>query len=285
MRTALALLLAVLVIPASQRRIDSSLPSAPESERLAAWSGPAARALSFGFSDFWSDISWIRAIQYTGSERRFQKVKTFKNLEPLLNLTTDLDPRYDIAYRYGAFFLAEFQPLGPGDLPGALALLDKGLVAMPDNWQLLQWRAFCRSFYGNDPAGASADALRASRLPGAPSFLVALAASYQRTSGDLDAAEAMFKRLSEDPEEYLRTSGKRGLQQVALLRMTRSVEAMVKEWTRTKGAPPVDLSVLATAFPGLPIADPSGTPFEYDPQSGRVRIARASSLWSPQLAH
>lgn len=277
-----ALVLAALV-PLSQRRIDASLPPSPESERLAVWSAPAVRALSFGFADVWSDLTWIRSIQYTGSERRFQKVKTFKNLKPLLNMTTDLDPRYDIAYRYGAFFLAEFPDLGPGDLAGALQLLDKGLVAMPDNWQLLQWRAFCRSFYGSDSAGAADDALRASKIPGAPSFLTALAASYRRSSGDLDAAEAMFRRMSEDPEDYLRASGKRGLEQVALLRKTRATEQAVKEWTARHGTPPASLVEIVSEFPGLAVVDTAGFPFDYNPQTGRVTVSKTSPHWSPNL--
>ena len=285
MRTLVAAVLLGVVITTSQLRIDQILPPAPESERLAVWSGPVSRALSFGFADLWSDITWLRAVQYAGSQRKFADNKTFKNLRPLLNLTTDLDPRYDVAYRYGAFFLAESPPLGPGDLAGSLALLRKGLVAMPDNWQLLQWSAFCRSFYGGDSAGAADDALLASKIPGAPSFMGALAAAYRRASGDLDAAEVLFRQMIQNPEEYLQTSGKRGLEQVASLRQARVVEEALRRWTKQKGAPPDQLTQLAEMVPGIGLADTRGTPFDYAPASGKVTISRRSPIWSPALTH
>ena len=60
--------------------------------------------------------------------RRTSKAsQTYPLLYPLLDLTTTLDPRFNIAYRFGAIFLAEPYPGGPGRPDLAIALLEKGL--------------------------------------------------------------------------------------------------------------------------------------------------------------
>src|SRR6185295_13893935 len=46
-------------------------------------------------------------------------------LYPLLDLTTSLDPRFNLAYRFGSIFLAEPAPRGPGRPDLAIALLKK----------------------------------------------------------------------------------------------------------------------------------------------------------------
>ena len=49
-------------------------------------------------------------------------------LYPLLDLTTTLDPVFNIAYRFGSIFLAEPYPGGAGRPDLAITLLEKGLA-------------------------------------------------------------------------------------------------------------------------------------------------------------
>src|SRR6476469_802161 len=56
-------------------------------------------------------------------------------LYPMRDITTTLDPRFNIAYRFGAMFLAEPYPSGPGRPDLAIALLEKGLRERPDKWE------------------------------------------------------------------------------------------------------------------------------------------------------
>ena len=49
----------------------------------------------------------------------------------MLDLTTTLDPLFNVAYRFGAIFLAEPYPGGAGRPDLAIALLEKGLQARP----------------------------------------------------------------------------------------------------------------------------------------------------------
>ena len=50
----------------------------------------------------------------------------YELLYPLLDLTTTLDPYFTIAYRFGAIFLSEAPPGGPGRPDQAIALLRRG---------------------------------------------------------------------------------------------------------------------------------------------------------------
>ena len=54
-----------------------------------------------------ADVYWIRTIQHYGRDRKSRRTTgRFELLQPLLDLTTTLDPHFNIAYRFGAIFLA-----------------------------------------------------------------------------------------------------------------------------------------------------------------------------------
>ena len=90
-------------------------------------SGTTARRLTAGYNALAADLYWIRAIQYYG-DAKLKLARTasapgggrpaaddgYPLLYPLLDLTTTLDPRFNIAYRFGAIFLAEPFPSGAG---------------------------------------------------------------------------------------------------------------------------------------------------------------------------
>jgi hypothetical protein len=60
----------------------------------------------------------------------------FPLLAPLLEVTTELDPKLLPAYQFGANFLAPKPPSGAG-LPGAaLSLMKYGIEHNPDQWRL-----------------------------------------------------------------------------------------------------------------------------------------------------
>ena len=92
-----------------------------------------ARRAVVGYQGIASDVYWIRAIQHFGQEHLSppSHVRTYAMLYPLLDLTTTLDPYFSIAYRFGAIFLGEQYPGGPGRPDLAVALLNKGLAAQP----------------------------------------------------------------------------------------------------------------------------------------------------------
>ncbi len=94
------------------------------------------RRLAVGFNAIWADIYWIRAVQYYGDTKLSEgQTKNYDQLYPLLDITTSLDPHFNIAYRFGSILLSEGYPNGPGNTEQAIALLQKGIREMPDKWQ------------------------------------------------------------------------------------------------------------------------------------------------------
>ena len=54
-----------------------------------------------------ADIYWLRVVQHFGGDRlNHRAARPFELLQPLLDLTTTLDPQFTAAYRFGAIFLA-----------------------------------------------------------------------------------------------------------------------------------------------------------------------------------
>ena len=75
----------------------------------------------------------------------------YELLQPLLDLTTTLDPFFTVAYRFGAIFLSEVPPGGPGRPDQAIALLEKGIAAQPGKWQYFHDIAFVHYWQLRDP--------------------------------------------------------------------------------------------------------------------------------------
>ena len=223
-----------------------------------------ARRAVLGYAGTAADVYWIRTLQHFGQERLSPPghVRTYALLYPLLDLTTTLDPYFSIAYRFGAIFLGEPFPDGPGRPDLAIALLQKGLAAQPANWQYMQDLGFVYYWHLRDYTAAADAFRRASEMPGAPNWLRPLAAVTLAEGGHRSASRAMWEQLAQAEEEWLRSS--------ATLRLAQ-LDAMdvMEAWRRAR---------TAGLRPAVPL-DPSGTPFEVDPATGDLVVSKASHLF------
>lgn len=114
----------------------------------------------------------------------------------LMNLAervSDLDPRFVTPYIHAASNLAMFF----GRYPEARAILDRGVINCPDDWEPLYHRGFLRLFYENDKQGAASDIRRAAMLPGAPTIVIQLAAALEVGVGNRDVAIEFLLSLRE----------------------------------------------------------------------------------------
>jgi hypothetical protein len=125
--------------------------------------------LSLGYESLLADIYWLHAIQYYGRrDEADRRTVRYKNLGLLLDMATTLDPDMMEAYRAGSTFLAEKDPVGAGQPDQALRLLDKGIAAHPQNWQLQLDKGFVYFWYLQDYRSAGETWLAAGRLASAP---------------------------------------------------------------------------------------------------------------------
>lgn len=246
-------------------------------------SGPLLRRLVLSFDALAADVYWIRAIQHFGGTRRSAAPgeKRYGQLYPLLDITTTLDPLFNIAYRFGAIFLAEPPPGGPGRPDFAIKLLEKGIAARPDRWQYMQDIGFIHYWWLHDYRTASAWFLRASQVPGASWWLETLAANTSAVGGDRATSRLLWQELANDPEnDWLRQEARRRLAQLDALDIIDQLARAVDRFVERTGANPASWDQLRDAgvVPGTPV-DPAGVPYVLRDESPWVSVSPTSPLY------
>jgi hypothetical protein len=275
--TSLAIAAAATVLSAR----ETTWPLPVSTERLLYLrSGRTADPLFLSFDALAADIYWIRTIQHYGRDRKsIGRPDRFDLLAPLLDLTTTLDPYFNVAYRFGAIFLSWAPPNGPGRPDHAVALLEKGLRARPDRWQYAHDIGFVHYWYTENYPEAAIWFERASAMPGAPEWLRPLAGITLASGGDRQGAKRLLEELRTSEEAYLRQAADRGLAQLRALDAIDVLQARVNRFREIAGRPPSDWVevVRAGLLAGVP-ADESGTPFVLDPGTAHVDLSPESLL-------
>jgi len=244
--------------------------------------GAAVSRAALGFDAILADLYWIRAIQHFGGTRRAQAGdRSYRLLYPLLDLATTLDPHFSIAYRFGAIFLSEPYPAGPGRTDLAISLLERGLAADPQRWQYAQDAGFVHYWWRQDYKAAAAWFDRASRIEGAPWWLRSMAASTLAEGGDRQSSRQLWQQIYETTDDgWVRNNAQLKLAQLRALDDIDALALVVRRYAEARGRPPVNWSELVSMrlIAGVPL-DPSGTQYELKPDApGGVGLSERSSL-------
>ena len=293
--TGAAVLACLLLAWVCQTQRDRALPPITSGQQmLTLRSGTLLRRLSVGYATVLADLYWMRTVQHYGGEKRRLGAVTpalpsaspaavttggYALLHPLLDITTTLDPRYSIAYRFGAIFLAEPFPGGAGRPDLALALLERAVRDNPTRWEYLQDAGFVHYWWRHDFAAAAAMFDRASQVPGAPWFLRSLAAHTLAEGGDRQSSRVLWQTIQASTEvAWLRQDAERRLLQLDALDAVDQLQALVDaapaSIARGQGWAPF---VRARAVPGTPL-DPTRVPYVLQ-ADGRVALATTSPLF------
>lgn len=193
-----------------------ALPHASPLEELAYYpSGKNVRLAALGHGEVAADMAWLRAVQYYGAHRK--KDNRFEHLEHVFDILTTLAPRFESAYVFGAFALAQEGQ----DFPAAERLLRKGLESNPRSGRLAFEAGFL--YYvkpnGRDLPHAAEYFELASRLPGAPASAREFAAFSHQNTGSLAVAWQLWKQIRE-------TTGNQYLKELAEKEMSRIQAAL-----------------------------------------------------------
>lgn len=241
----------------------------------------ALKRIALSYDALAADLYWIRAIQHYGGDRlnRAQsEPRKYELLYPLLDMTTSLDPYFNIAYRFGAIFLSEAWPGGPGRPDLAIALLRKAIAAQPDKWVYYHDTAFVHYFHLGDYAAAADWFRRASRQPGAPPWLEPMAAIMLTHADDRAAARFLWTEIMKSEEEWLRKSAQRRLVQLDAMDRIDQLEAAIRK-AGPSGEPYSWIGLVRRGvLPGIPV-DPASVPFDIDPVTGDVTVSNRSPLF------
>ena len=297
MKPWLALAVAVLLLAAAagvQAAHDRAFPSIEAEDAPIYIASPVAlRRLTAGFNTLAADLYWIRAIQYYGGAKRRLDSQTspeppsaledqsdYQHLYELLDMTTSLDPRFDIAYQFGSVFLAENYPAGPGRPDLAIKLLQKGIRERPDKWQYMQDIGYVYYWYLTDYKLAADWFQRASDVPGAPNWLKPLAATTLSQGGDRRTSRAMWLSILGTADlDWLKTQAERRLLQLRALDDIDALQARVDAYAERAGTRPGGWAPLVAArlLRDVP-RDPAGVPYDLT-ADGRVQLGARSPLF------
>ena len=253
-------------------------PAAATANLLYVRSPEAVTRLALSYVSLLADVYWIRAVQHYGSTKLSSDPdKQYDLLYPLLDLTTSLDPRFNVAYTFGSIFLAEPLPGGPGRPDLAVRLLEKGLRAQPERWEFAQSIGFVHYWWRQDYAEAAAWFARAAAFPNAPVWMAPLAATTLAQGGRRESSRVLWQHIARDADGWFRNEAVRRLRQLDAMDELDRLRLVIAVFQQSVGRPPSGWDDLQRAgyLRGIPV-DPAGTPYRL--QSGTISLGSTSPL-------
>jgi tetratricopeptide (TPR) repeat protein len=153
-----------------------------------------------GFNGLIADWYWISALQYLGKKAianqgnySYNNLKPLnpKQLYPLLDTATTLDPKFVAVYSYGAIILPSF------DEEKAVKLAEKGIANNPQEWRLFQYLAYIYWKKG-DFKKASEIYAKGSEIEGVPPFMRQMSARLEAEGGSRDVARQIYRQMYDE---------------------------------------------------------------------------------------
>ena len=281
MRVVTLLLLAAAIV-GLQAKIDETFGDYRVTEEiLYVERGDVLKNLTLGFENLAADIYWLRTVQYFGGRRREVTNKNYDLLEPLLLITTDLDPAFKIAYTYGATFLAEPFPMGAGLPLKGIDIIEKGIANHPDYWRFHLDKGFIYFWHLKDYEKAAETFLEGSKLPGAPYWMVSTASRTLARGGDRETARGLWRILHDSAEtEQQRENARAHLLQLDVLDQLDELRKILERYEAASRRVPraAGRSVVAAGMlRGIPL-DPAGNPYILDPVARDVDVSVESGF-------
>jgi len=272
----------LVCVAALQAEIDMRTRTATqERDELLLSSPSAVRKISLGYDSLLADIYWTRAVQYYGS-RVATDHPNFDLLWPLLNITTTLDPKLLIAYRFGGVFLSETGRGGAGRTDLAIKLIKRGIAANPGQWILGSDLGFLYYWRMRDYPASAAAYLDASKKPGAPLWVKIMAARVAQKGGSLDTSRMIWSQLYESTKNSLvKKKAEEMLLGLKVQEDEMQLDELAAEYQKRLGHFPASMAELRDAglLRGIP-TDPDGYPYVFGPD-GKSQLNPKSSVVIP----
>jgi hypothetical protein len=268
-----AIPLLVLAIVLLQTRIDAETRTiAQQKEELLLRSGPMLKKLSLGYDSLLADIYWTRAVQYYGS-RVGNSGEKFELLWPLLDVTTSLDPKLMIAYRFGAIFLSERAPMGADRADLAVELVKRGVAANPDDWRLESDLGFLYYWHLKKYPEAAAAYLEASKKKDGPVLMKTMAAEVEAKGNSFSASRAIWTEIFETAQDpSIKKNAFQHLQSLQAQQDLLALDRYAEDYRKRTGRYPASVRELyeSGVLSGIPI-DPAGIPYIFGPD-GKAQL-------------
>ena len=245
-----------------QSRIDAHTRAGPDERELLLRSDTLVKNLSLGYDPLLADIYWTRVVQYYGARVGIPGTN-FDLLWPLLDITTTLDPKLLVAYRFGSIFLSEPDLAGPGRTDLAIELVKRGIVANPDEWRLDADLGFLYYWRLRDYPHAAAAYLQASKNPQAAPIMKMMAARIAAKGGSPETSRLIWSELylsTKDPA--IRQTALKQLRGLKAQEDEEHLDDVSEQYSRRFGRYPSSAREMKDAglLSGIPV-DPAGYPY------------------------
>ena len=192
-----------------------------------------------GYHHLGADILWLRLLQVIGKKRNSED--EYEWIYHALDVVTTLDPQYAYAYYAGGVILGDLA--NRPDLSNRL--LERGVKANPDEWNIPFLLGYNHYFLLGDPAKGAQYIMQAASLPGGPSYLPGLATRMAAEAGSPETALAFLEaRLRETQDPEMRESLAKRMKEVIIERDLHILESAVEVYRRQHGALPATLTDL-----------------------------------------
>jgi len=278
---AIALICALLIKPSQDFIEAGSMQRGAEPDLLFFSSPGLIKKMALGYDRLIADFYWMRTIQYYGRrEEAAKRAIRYRNLPALLDITTTLDPQMLDAYRAGSYFLSEPDPIGAGQPMEAVKLLDKGIRANPQEWRLYFEKGFVYYIYLNDFKTAGEIWLSAVRFSGAPRWMESLAAVSLSKGGAMDVAAKLWQRQYQESDRAdVKENAANYLISLQVAKDLWTLELLAEKFKAENGSWPGGIEeLLLSQKRRYNSADPLGTPYQYDPQTGAFKLSPESKV-------
>ena len=219
-----------------------------------------------GYHHLGADILWLRLVQVIGKKRN--SADEYEWMYHALDVLTTLDPQYAYAYYAGGVILGDIA--NRPDLSNRL--LEKGVKANPQAWNIPFLLGYNYYFLLGDPAKGAEYIMKAASLPEGPAYLPGLATRMAAEAGSLDTALAFLQaRLTDTNDPEMREVLAYRMKEVIIERDLRLLESAVEAYRTQHRALPATITdlVAAGALPTLP-QEPFGGDYRLDPKTGSV---------------
>lgn len=267
MRSFIAVLLALVAgygVFSSVNTLQSLRPRQGRFEELFYFpSGVFVREATVGYRNLAADAIWLEFIQYYGEHRLTDQ--KFLYLGHILDVLTDLDPRFLSAYTYGALLLVT----DANEPSRGIALLRKGMKNNPLSWQIPFTAGFLDYIFLRDYDEAEKYFAQAAILPDAPPSCDRFAGYVAQKMNQGDVAQAMLEHVlaashNRDEQNVLRYY----LMKLHLKQLNEAAEVYRELTGRTP-----DRFLRELTRSGLLLSlpeEPHGGRYYFNPDSGRV---------------
>lgn len=260
-------LLAFVSLVLATDRLHQGLQHSPKADTpdLIAPPGELFRQLALEQHSTVADLYFLRLVQHLGTPS--MRELRYPLILPLASLITDLDPLYAYAYEVAGITLAD----PAGRFEESVRILEKGIKAVPERWQLPFFAAFNLWHAKGDYAGAAPLVLKASKLPGSPKYLADLSSRLFAESGEVETGIALFDTLLAEPLplEFRRELEERR-RALSIEGDLRIIDAAAAEFAAIFGRRPTSLEELRAAVPLPALA----TEVEIDSKTGEIKNSR-----------